>query len=89
VCKPVFKRGLCDLWKMLAPSFAFAGGQAQDFGDCMRDESAARQQLNALWSANPGTVRESCEIEATAPEHLRYQNQRPAISRRLHYERHR
>jgi hypothetical protein len=36
----------------------------QSFENCMRDETAALQQLTAVWSSNAGTVRDRCETEA-------------------------
>jgi hypothetical protein len=37
----------------------------QSFEDCMRDENAAKQQLNTVWSTYPAPVRDRCEQEAT------------------------
>jgi len=39
--------------------------EAQSFKDCLRDETAAQQQLAATWMTAPGSVRDSCEGEAT------------------------
>ncbi|MCP3444646.1 hypothetical protein [Bradyrhizobium sp. CCGUVB14] len=39
--------------------------ESQSFADCMRDETDARQQLQTLWTATPGPVRDSCLGEAT------------------------
>ncbi|WP_246649610.1 hypothetical protein [Bradyrhizobium canariense] len=39
---------------------------AQTYADCMRDEMTAQKQVVAVWNANPGPVRDSCEGEATA-----------------------
>jgi hypothetical protein len=36
----------------------------QSFENCMRDETAAQQQLTAVWSSNAGPVRDRCEGEA-------------------------
>jgi hypothetical protein len=36
----------------------------QPFENCMRDETAAQQQLSTLWQANTGPVRDRCEREA-------------------------
>ena len=33
---------------------------------CMRDETAAQQQLNSIWQTTPSSVRDSCEAEAIA-----------------------
>jgi hypothetical protein len=44
---------------------AMALAESQSFADCMRDETAAQQQLNALWQANSGPVRDGCEKEAS------------------------
>ncbi|UVO26482.1 hypothetical protein [Bradyrhizobium arachidis] len=38
----------------------------QSFADCMRDETAAQQQLNTVWGAAPNSLRDSCEGEATS-----------------------
>jgi hypothetical protein len=38
---------------------------AQPFDICMRDENDAKQQVNAVWSTYPASVRERCEQEAT------------------------
>jgi hypothetical protein len=40
--------------------------EPQSFANCMRDETEAQQQLTALWSTNPGAVRDNCEGEAVA-----------------------
>lgn len=45
---------------------------AQSFEACMRDETAAQQQLTAIWQANPGSARESCEGEATVGDSQSY-----------------
>ncbi|WP_315701142.1 MULTISPECIES: hypothetical protein [unclassified Bradyrhizobium] len=37
---------------------------AQSVSDCMRDETAARQQLEVAWSATKPAVRNECESEA-------------------------
>ena len=39
---------------------------AQSFADCMRDETTAQKQLNTVWAASSGPVRDSCEGEAVA-----------------------
>jgi hypothetical protein len=39
---------------------------AQSYDGCMSDETAARQQLTAVWQANPASVRDRCEGEAVA-----------------------
>jgi hypothetical protein len=36
----------------------------QSVESCMRDETAAQQQLTAIWSSNAGPVRDRCEAEA-------------------------
>jgi hypothetical protein len=38
----------------------------QPVDNCMRDESAAKQQLAAVWQQNAGAARDSCEAEAAA-----------------------
>lgn len=38
---------------------------AQSFADCMRDETAAQQQLGTLWATTRPAVRNACESEAT------------------------
>ncbi|MBR0714033.1 hypothetical protein [Bradyrhizobium liaoningense] len=38
----------------------------QSFADCMRDETAAQQQLIAAWGSASVPLRDSCEGEATA-----------------------
>ena len=38
----------------------------QSLEKCMSDETDARQQLIAVWSATAGPVRDRCEAEATA-----------------------
>ncbi len=40
--------------------------EPQSFADCVRDETAASQQLEGIWQANSASVRASCEGEATA-----------------------
>jgi len=37
----------------------------QSVESCMHDESAAREQLAAVWSTYPATTRTQCEQEAT------------------------
>lgn len=39
---------------------------AQSVENCMRDETAAKQQLAAIWEQNAGAARNSCEGEAAA-----------------------
>src|SRR5690349_17010112 len=39
---------------------------AQSFDDCMRDETAAQNQLNTVWGTAPVPLRNSCEGEAVA-----------------------
>ena len=39
---------------------------AQSVERCMDDETKAQKQLSALWSTNPGSVRDECEGEALA-----------------------
>ncbi|MGY4626595.1 hypothetical protein [Bradyrhizobium sp. USDA 4486] len=39
---------------------------AQSFADCMRDETAAQQQLGTMWATTKSTVRDTCEGEAVA-----------------------
>jgi hypothetical protein len=36
----------------------------QSVESCMRDETAAQQQLATIWSSNAGPVRDRCEAEA-------------------------
>jgi hypothetical protein len=38
---------------------------AQSFSGCMEDETKAQQQVNTMWAASPGDVRNQCEITAT------------------------
>jgi hypothetical protein len=38
---------------------------AQPVENCMRDENAARQQLSAIWSTYPASIRDRCTQEAT------------------------
>jgi hypothetical protein len=40
--------------------------QAQDAGECMRDETSAQQQLSSTWLTVPEPARESCEGQAMA-----------------------
>jgi hypothetical protein len=37
---------------------------AQPVDNCMRDETAAKQQLAAIWAQNAGPARDSCEADA-------------------------
>ena len=39
---------------------------AQSVENCMRDETAAKQQLATIWEQNAGAARSSCEGEAAA-----------------------
>jgi hypothetical protein len=39
---------------------------AQSFTDCMRDETAAQQQLGTVWSTTKPALRDACEGEAMA-----------------------
>lgn len=39
--------------------------EPQSMADCMRDETAARQQLDSIWQATSIAVRNRCEGEAT------------------------
>ncbi|MBR0955833.1 hypothetical protein [Bradyrhizobium japonicum] len=39
---------------------------AQSFADCMRDETAAQQQLGTVWATTKPAVRDECEGEATS-----------------------
>ncbi|WP_027523841.1 hypothetical protein [Bradyrhizobium sp. Ec3.3] len=39
---------------------------AQSVADCMRDETAAQQQLGTVWSTTRATVRDACEGEASS-----------------------
>jgi len=39
---------------------------AQSYSDCMRDETAAQQQLGTVWSSTKPASRDSCEGEAVA-----------------------
>lgn len=39
---------------------------AQSFADCVRDETAAQQQLGAVWSTTKPAIRDSCEAEAVS-----------------------
>jgi len=45
---------------------------AQSFANCMRDETAARQQLGTLWQTTKIGVRDQCEGEAVAGESQSY-----------------
>jgi hypothetical protein len=36
----------------------------QSFESCMHDETAAQQQLNAVWSTSAGSIRDRCETAA-------------------------
>jgi hypothetical protein len=38
---------------------------AQPVDNCMRDENAAREQLVAIWSTYPASIRDRCAEEAT------------------------
>jgi hypothetical protein len=38
---------------------------AQPLANCISDENAAKQQVDAVWSTYPALVRERCEQEAT------------------------
>ena len=38
----------------------------QSIADCVHDEEAAKQQLNALWESTSGPVRNRCESDARA-----------------------
>jgi hypothetical protein len=40
--------------------------EPQSYEKCMQDETAAQKQLATVWNANPGTLRDRCEGEATA-----------------------
>jgi len=39
--------------------------EPQSMANCMRDETAARQQLDSIWQATSVAVRNRCEGEAT------------------------
>ncbi|MBR0970910.1 MULTISPECIES: hypothetical protein [Bradyrhizobium] len=39
---------------------------SQSFDDCLRDESAAQQQLGTIWFSNSAELKNRCEGEATA-----------------------
>ena len=39
---------------------------AQSVADCMRDETAAQQQLGTIWSTTKPAVRDTCEGEAAS-----------------------
>jgi hypothetical protein len=45
---------------------------AQSFADCMRDETAAQQQLGTVWSTTKPTVRDACEREASSDDTQSY-----------------
>ena len=36
----------------------------QSITDCVRDEEAAKQQLNAVWASTPVAIRKRCESDA-------------------------
>jgi hypothetical protein len=38
----------------------------QSIADCVRDEEAAKQQLNALWASTPAPTRKQCESDDRA-----------------------
>jgi len=40
--------------------------EAQSFADCVRDETAAQQQLQAIWQGTAPSLRNRCEGEATS-----------------------
>jgi hypothetical protein len=46
--------------------------EAQSTSDCIRDETAAQQQLTALWATAPASVRDHCEAEATLADMASY-----------------
>lgn len=40
--------------------------EAQSLADCMRDETAAQQQLQTMWQGTAPSVRDRCEGEASS-----------------------
>ena len=40
--------------------------------DCVRDEEAAKQQLNTLWESTPASIRKRCESDARSLGMLSY-----------------
>ncbi len=40
--------------------------EPQSLASCMRDEAAAKQQLDSIWQATSVSLRDRCEGEATA-----------------------
>lgn len=40
--------------------------ESQSLADCMRDETAAQQQLQAIWQGTSPSLRDRCEGEATS-----------------------
>ncbi|BAL75178.1 hypothetical protein [Bradyrhizobium cosmicum] len=40
--------------------------EAQSLADCMRDETTAQQQLQAIWQGTAPSLRDRCEGEATS-----------------------
>ena len=44
----------------------------QSMTDCVRDEEAAKQQLNTLWESTPASIRKRCESDARSLGMLSY-----------------
>ena len=44
----------------------------QSMTDCVRDEEAAKQQLNTLWESTPASIRKRCESDARSLGTLSY-----------------
>jgi hypothetical protein len=44
----------------------------QSVTDCVRDEEAAKQQLNTLWESTPVSIRKRCESDARSLGTLSY-----------------
>jgi hypothetical protein len=56
--------GLCKA--TAADDAAMGLALAQPVENCMRDETAAKQQLAPIWEQNAGAARDGCEGEAAA-----------------------
>lgn len=55
---------LCQATTVLDKSMGVSAPQS--LSDCMRDETAAQQQLRTLWPASTVPLRDSCEGEASS-----------------------
>lgn len=55
---------LCQATTALDKSMGLS--EPQSFSDCMRDETAAQQQLRTLWQTSAVPLRDSCEGEASS-----------------------